>query len=371
MDYAALPPEINSARMYAGAGAGPLLAAAAAWDGLSASLYTTSAQCWSVISGLVGGPWQGAVSAAMTAATAPYLAWLGIAAGQAEETAIQAKAAVAAYQAAFAMTVPPAEIAANRALLMALVATNVLGQNTPAIATTEAHYAMMWAQDAAAMYGYAGAAAAATRLIPFTVPPQVTRAAGLAVSQGAAAVAGTAAKLSQLIIGVPKLLKWFAVRPLVAGVVTVEEGMLTPIEVGAGGTSATMSITSVLRSFMSVGQAAAEAVAPLASAATNFGLKMPGLGRVGTVSASLGRAGSIGALSVPHSWGAAAPSVHHAATALPSPGLASTSMAAPDAAAPMLGGLPPLSSAAGEGSASAPRNGLRRRLIVVGSPAAG
>ena len=47
------------------------------------------------------------------------------------------------------MTVPPAVVAANRAQLATLVATNVFGQNTPAIAATEAQYAEMWAQDAA------------------------------------------------------------------------------------------------------------------------------------------------------------------------------------------------------------------------------
>ena len=38
MDFAVLPPEVNSGRMYAGAGSGPLMAAAAAWDGLAAEL---------------------------------------------------------------------------------------------------------------------------------------------------------------------------------------------------------------------------------------------------------------------------------------------------------------------------------------------
>ncbi|MCV7029324.1 PPE family protein, partial [Mycobacterium sherrisii] len=38
MDFAMLPPEVNSGRMYAGAGSGPLMAAAAAWDGLAAEL---------------------------------------------------------------------------------------------------------------------------------------------------------------------------------------------------------------------------------------------------------------------------------------------------------------------------------------------
>ncbi|MGH8916831.1 MAG: PPE domain-containing protein, partial [Actinomycetes bacterium] len=36
MEFGAIPPEINSARMYAGAGSGPMMAAAAAWNGLAA-----------------------------------------------------------------------------------------------------------------------------------------------------------------------------------------------------------------------------------------------------------------------------------------------------------------------------------------------
>ena len=59
-----------------------------------------------------------------------------------------------------------------------MVATNILGQNTPAIATTEAHYAEMWAQDAAAMYGYAGSSAAASTLTPFAAPPATTTSSG-------------------------------------------------------------------------------------------------------------------------------------------------------------------------------------------------
>ncbi|MGV8071254.1 PPE family protein, partial [Mycobacterium kansasii] len=81
---------------------------------------------------------------------------------------------------AFAMTVPPPVIAANRSLLMALVATNIFGQNTPAIAAPEAFYDEMWAQDAAAMYGYAGGSAAATALAPFSPPPQPANPAGQA-----------------------------------------------------------------------------------------------------------------------------------------------------------------------------------------------
>jgi PPE-repeat protein len=77
----------------------------------------------------------------------PYVSWITATAGQADATGAQAKAAVAAYEAAFAMTVPPPVIAANRALLMALIATDFFGENTPAIMATKAQYMEMWAQD--------------------------------------------------------------------------------------------------------------------------------------------------------------------------------------------------------------------------------
>ena len=156
MDFAFLPPEINSGRMYDGPGSGPLLAAAAAWDGLATELHTAAVSYGSVIWELSAGPWLGAASAAMTAAAEPYVAWMQSTATQAEQTATQAKAAAAAYEVTFAAMVPPPVIEANRALLQALVATNLFGQNTPAIAATETLYAEMWAQDATAMYGYAG-----------------------------------------------------------------------------------------------------------------------------------------------------------------------------------------------------------------------
>jgi len=174
MNFGALPPEINSGRMYSGAGAGPLLAAAAAWDGLAAELAAAATGCQSVISALAGSAWTGPSSASMVAAVTPYVAWLGATAARCEQTGIQAGAAAAAYEAAFAMTVPPPVIAANRALLMALIATNFFGQNTPAIAATEAQYAEFWAQDAAAMYGYAGSSAVAAQLTPFAPPPPPT-----------------------------------------------------------------------------------------------------------------------------------------------------------------------------------------------------
>ncbi|PBA53225.1 PPE family protein, partial [Mycobacterium intracellulare] len=159
MDFAVLPPEVNSARMYAGPGSGPMLAAAMAWDELAAALQSTADSYQAEITALTSGPWVGPSAAAMTAAIAPYLEWMRTTGAQAEEAATQARAAAFAYETAFAETVPPPVITANRTLLASLVATNFLGQNTPAIATTETEYAEMWARDTAAMFGYAGSTA--------------------------------------------------------------------------------------------------------------------------------------------------------------------------------------------------------------------
>jgi PPE-repeat protein len=189
-DFALLPPEINSARMYAGPGAGPLLAAAAWWHALAAELESTAAGYSAVIAGLAGQVWLGPASMAMAAAAKPYVGWLSSTGAAAGQTAINAYAAAAAYEAAFTMTVPPPVVAANRTLKMALIATNFFGQNTPAIAATEARYLEMWAQDTAAMYGYALASQSARTLRPFREPPKTTKGDGRGGDHGGGARRG-------------------------------------------------------------------------------------------------------------------------------------------------------------------------------------
>ena len=115
-DFGALPPEINSGKIYAGPGSAPLLAAATAWDALASELQTTAASYGSTIGELTTS-WQGPSSTAAADAAAPYTAWLSSTAAQAEQTASQAQAAAAAYEAAFAASIPPPVIAANRAML--------------------------------------------------------------------------------------------------------------------------------------------------------------------------------------------------------------------------------------------------------------
>ncbi|WP_234777206.1 PPE family protein, partial [Mycobacterium tuberculosis] len=158
MEFPVLPPEINSVLMYSGAGSSPLLAAAAAWDGLAEELGSAAVSFGQVTSGLTAGVWQGAAAAAMAAAAAPYAGWLG---------------SVAAFEAALAATVDPAAVAVNRMAMRALAMSNLLGQNAAAIAAVEAEYELMWAADVAAMAGYhSGASAAAAALPAFSPPAQ-------------------------------------------------------------------------------------------------------------------------------------------------------------------------------------------------------
>jgi len=58
-DFVLLPPEVNSAHIYAGPRSGSMWAAAAAWDGLAAALESAASSFESTVSGLTGGAWQG------------------------------------------------------------------------------------------------------------------------------------------------------------------------------------------------------------------------------------------------------------------------------------------------------------------------
>ncbi|OBG23064.1 PPE family protein [Mycobacterium sp. 852002-51057_SCH5723018] len=344
LDFGALPPEINSLRMYAGPGAGSMMAAAAAWNGLAADLRSGASGYETVVSGLTGGPWLGPSSMAMAAAAAPYVTWMSATAGQAELAATQAQAAAAAYAEAFAMTVPPPLIAANRAQLMMLIATNFLGQNTPAIAATEAEYAEMWAQDAAAMYGYAANSAAATASVtPFGAAPPTTNLAGTAAqgaasSQAAGSSVGTGVQsaLSQLISLISGALQSLA-SPLSSGgssgggttITTPFGGLLSGsglsgVETGlmaeygylpgllgmslASSALGPLMNPDVFLPFMNMNAAAAAgAGAPAAMGALGPGFAggfggIPGLGGF----AGMGQAASVGGLAVPSNWGFAA-----------------------------------------------------------------
>jgi PPE-repeat protein len=295
-DFSLLPPESNSALMYAGAGAGPLFAAATGWDGLAADLRASAASFASVISTLAEGPWTGPASEAMAAAAAPYASWLASSAVRAEGAAAQARAAATAFEAAQTATVHPAAVAANRAQLMTLVATNFLGQNTPAIAATEFRYVEMWAQDVAAMVGYhAGAMSVASSLTPFAAPP--VDLGGLA-SQAGGVASALGGAVQSLLSGAPlqslSSVAQFAALPvsmLMSPIMSLAQGANGA---GLAGTAATGLGAEVPKL---VGDTA-PAMKPLGG---------PGVGLGPAMSAGLGNARLVGAMSVPPTWQGSTP----------------------------------------------------------------
>jgi PPE-repeat protein len=352
MDFAHLPPEINSGRMYVGPGSGPMLTAAAAWDGLATELHSAATSYGSVISELSAGPWLGAASAAMTAATAPYIAWMRSTATQAEQTATQAKAAAAAYEVTFAAMVPPPVIAANRALLQALVATNLFGQNTPAIAATETLYAEMWAQDATAMYGYAGTSASATALTPFTPAPQTTNGTSPAAGAQTAASQLTSTALQGLTATAATNATSAATLPdfesNVLFLPNVAQAALTPLNTTGLFTDlsfdddelrdeALKSNDEKILAILDPTGSRSGSVAPEVADESLMTRPVMALGpaEAPSVAAGMGQAPSVGRLSVPQAWTVAAPEIRLAAVTLP----ATTLGAAPEVMAASPGTL--------------------------------
>lgn len=333
--YGLLPPEVNSTRMHTGAGVALMLAAGAAWEGLAAELSTAATSFGSVTTDLAGGPWQGPASVAMTTAAAPYIAWLTDAAGHAHTAATHAISAANVFETALATTVHPAVVTANRSLLATLVATNLLGQNSPTIAATEAAYEQMWAQDVAAMTAYdSGARSLITALkseektppagdvtlpepIPTATPKQPA---------GGGLMSGLVSQLAK------------SAMPLAMG--------LAPVALSAG--------MSALGPAMS---AAADGAGPLATAGA--GVAGVAGSQAGAVSAAMGQAHSVRALSVPPTWGVSpttsgASNAVMAATPSTSSGVSAVGAPAGRVGAPMPMGMPmgATTTAAAAGSSS-------------------
>lgn len=407
MDFSALPPEINSGLMYSGPGSGPMVSAASAWAALSGELHSMAAAYESVILALTDGSWLGPAAAHMATSSQAQVEWLLDTATRAEQVAGQASAAVSAYEAAFIATVPPPEIAANRTLLMQLIATNLLGQNTPAMLATEALYAEMWAQDAAAMYSYAGASSAASTLAPFTAAAESANPAGLgaqasAVAQAVGSSSGQNAVTNALAAAAGQLPvpPWaadfdsFLAAVGVTGHVfnsngdgIVVGGMFGDILEGLTG-SQTLDGSSGLDGLIRL-------ISPLRLFGTTF-RDLDGLGREfgkdlfgaatkasaveaipaalppslpsgipGAALGGLGKADLVGRLSVPPSWGGVAPSVSPAVTSIGNLGTPVSSQ--PLTAQPVANsmGVPPvMAGGSGRGMQfAAPRYGFKPTVV--------
>lgn len=352
MFFAFFPPEVNSSLMYTGPGSGPLAATAVAWDSLATDLYSTAGSYHSVLADLTGG-WSGPSATAMAAATAPYVSWMNATASLAAQAGAQVKAAAAAYETAFAMTVPPALVASNRVTLATLVATNIFGQNTPAIAATEAQYLEMWAQDVAAMNGYAASATNAAQVVAFETPPATTN-AGAAAATPAAGItdgAGALAGLTSLGTGVQAALGSLSTAGPLSGVLGPLDAVLT----GAQGAALSQEGPALLQYMMTPAQLLIQMGSSLSrnggsGLATSGGEEL--LSTIGNfvdskmqlvvggisdqlrnfgsaVSAQMAHASQLSGLSLPPGWSSTAQGLTRAAPVLPLNSMTSPSLSGP------------------------------------------
>jgi PPE-repeat protein len=182
---------------------------------------------------------------------------------------------------------------------------------------TEVHYAEMWAQDAAAMYGYAGSSAAAATLTPFTAPQQNTNPTGLAaqgaaVSNSGGAQSGTSVEtiVGQILDNINKALEPDTVNSGISAFATVPSIILSALSaLSTGSSSAATAVDST-----------AAALTDVSAGLTNVASTLGSVGSAqvgGAVSAGLARAASVGALSVPQTWGTLTSAIRNAPTALP------------------------------------------------------
>lgn len=312
MDYLSSPPEVTSTKIYSGPGSQPMVVAASAWSSLAAELKSVAAEYRAVINQLTSEEWLGAASATMATAAAPYVNWMELTAAQAEQAAAQGRAAAGAYETAHAQTVPPIAVTANRQQLQQLVNTNILGQNTPSIAATEAEHGEMWAQDTMAMYGYHAQSSAASKLNDFTTPPNPTNPGGDAATGNAIASAAGSATATQAPIAsssMNQLVNSMTAQPAVDTPLGADDILGDPnYQLGSQTMSQLISstnlqannicavwrglsgVTGVQNLLTSAAKDAAKAATGAAGAAS------------GAASAASGAAGAVGGLSVPASW---------------------------------------------------------------------
>jgi PPE-repeat protein len=366
MSFMMFPPEVNSSLMYSGAGSGPLMAAASAWDELAADLETTATSYQTVVTQLTGTTWLGPSSVRMAAAAAPFVAWLEGSSAQAAQTSAQARLAAVAYEGAFAATVAPSVIAANRALLAALVATNFLGQNTPAIAATEAQYMEMWFQDGLTMDTYATASQQATALPQHTPAPTTSdggvSANGAAAAQSAASTPG--AGIDSLVTDLGTLLSNVTSTNLPNALTSVlgdvgitgtlptdlvsalsATGLGSPLLPVQGVYYTTMMASMPAKMLISMGNSMNASQGMMASNQTMLanvsqivdgklkalmgGISGQMRSALSGVSAQLASAQRLGGMSIPNGWAHGAPEMARAAPVLPANSISAPTMGTP------------------------------------------
>jgi PPE-repeat protein len=257
-------------------------------------------------------------------------------------------------------------------LLAALVATNFLGQNTPAIAATEAHYMEMWFQDGLTMDTYATISQQAV-VLPQQTPAPTASDGGTSANAAAAAqstaqsASSTGTNLATALqnlfpslssnstssngltsaastalsdVGVPAATT-NALNAAVAPVANSAVGSILPVQAAYYMTMLASMPAKMLIS-MSNSMGASQAMqagqqAMLADVTSILDEKMKALlggisgqmrGFGSQITAQLASAGRLGGLSIPNSWAQAAPEMVRAAPVLPTNSVAAPLLSA-------------------------------------------
>lgn len=383
-DFAARTPEVNAALISSGAGAGPMMAAASAFSGLGSELTTAGTSFQSVIAQLVGADWLGPSSTLMATAAQELITWLHTIAEALQHAATQAIGSAAAFETAIATMVPVPVIAENRAELAVLVATNILGQNSGAIAANQAQYGAYWANNAATMYTYAANSAAHATLQPLSPPADTTNPAAQATqavgTAGSVANSAQAAGLNGLLGNVQGAINSLAGSGAAAPIWDLYDAVQGFFGIGAvGDTVNTLDVTlswciaMLTAALCTLGHFIAGApfgftvgdVAPIGDG-VGFGTTLAGAaggagGAIETpaVLAGMGASGSVGELTVPASWSAATPEAAEAATLAgwTAPAEEASQMTAVPA------GMPAVAGAGRGGGIGGPRYGIKPRVM--------
>lgn len=168
-----IPAEYISNIIYEGPGADSLFFASGQLRELAYSVETTAESLEDELDELDEN-WKGSSSDLLADAVERYLDWLTKHSRQILETAYVIDFLAYVYEETRHKVVPPATIANNREEVHRLIASNVAGVNTPAIADLDAQYQQYRAQNIAVMNDYQSTARFILAYLPrWQEPPQI------------------------------------------------------------------------------------------------------------------------------------------------------------------------------------------------------
>lgn len=170
--WIAMPPEVNTSRLMAGAGEAPMLQATAGWEALAISLEAQADELVGSLASL-SSLWTGAASERAVSATMPMVIWLRMLSLQAHKRSLQAAAQATSWATAMASTPQLTEIELNHITHAVLEATNFLGVNAIPIGLNELDYQRMWDLAAAVMDAYQAETVANSTFEPVAPPTPI------------------------------------------------------------------------------------------------------------------------------------------------------------------------------------------------------